>query len=231
MPRRYTMTDLVLRAQRRVDQVNDGFISRDEWCAFISEAYGELYMIPVEAGLEYFEYRTQLTTDGSNVLAEMPDHLGTVVFARVVPGTNPVRYRKLHALQAEERVHRSGVSGSCATAYAMVDDEIYLYPTPPAGDLYEMRYCPQPPELVEFNGELPIYVDVVTPDGLTFLLWSVAVLALAKSEQDPQLAMQQKEAARERFTTSVQMRRQESLRRMVDRDDDDDAAGFGGYGW
>lgn len=227
MPRRYTMTDLILRAQQRCDKERDKLIGRPEWCRLISEAYGELYTIVFEAGLEYFEYAQNLTTDGTNVLAETPDHLSTVVLAWLRAGTTD-RYVDLRELMAQERSSYSGVTGACAEFFALVDDKIYLYPTPPSGQTYQLRYVPQPPELVETYQDADVLVDVVTPDGLSFLLWGVAVLAHAKSETDPQLAINRLEAARDRFTKSVQLRALNApRRRVIDFGVDGDGERFG----
>lgn len=47
-PRRYTVTDLILRAQQRVPMV-----SQDVWRRLISEACAELYTIAFGAGLRW----------------------------------------------------------------------------------------------------------------------------------------------------------------------------------
>lgn len=194
---------------------SDGSIARDEWCRLISEAYGELYTIVFESGMEYFEYAEQMTSNGTNVLAEIADHLSTVTLAYLADATTG-RYRALRELMAQERTMMSGLAGSNrATSFALVDDKIYLYPTPPAGQIYEMRYVPQPPELVETVGGLAVNVDVVTPDGLAFLVWNVAVMAQAKSETDATLATQRLEEARVRFTESVGLRALNAPRRRI----------------
>lgn len=218
MPRRYTVTDLILRCQQRTDLENDLSVARDEWCRLISESYGELYTIVFECGLEYFEFAAQLTTTGTNTLAEIGDHLSTVTLLYLEDAVNG-RYRALRELMAQERGRWSvanGQGGSRALAFALVDDQIYLYPTPPAGQVYELRYVPQPPELTEFvSGSTPFQVDVVTPDGLAFIVWATAVKARSKSEADVSLAIAEREAARIRFTESVQLRALNAPRRRI----------------
>jgi len=212
MPRIYTLTDLILRAKRRCDMENDPSIAPDEWADLISEAYGELYTIVFESGLQYFERALQYTTTGAQTLGEPVDHLSTVQVAYLVDAAAK-RYVALRELMAQERTIISGLtisSGSFARAFALVDRQIYLYPTPPSGQVYEVRYVPQPPELAE-----PANVDVVTPDGLSFLLWNVAVMAAAKSEVDASLALSRMEAARERFTESVGLRALNAPRRRI----------------
>jgi hypothetical protein len=219
MPRTFTMDAVILACQQQVDLENHSVISRPEWQGYISRAYGELWTIVFESGLQYFETSKQLTTDGTNVLLEMANHLSTVSFAYLVDATSG-RYSDLRELMPQERASASGMSGSAARYYSLVDDKIYLYPTPPAGQVYEMRFVPQSPDLTLFDGDACI--DVVTPDGHDFLIWSVAVRACAKTEADPNLAIREREAARDRFTTSVQLRALSAPRRMIVQSDDFD---------
>jgi len=213
MPRSYTLTNLIKRAKRRTDMENDPSIADDEWADLISEAYGELYTIVFESGLQYFERALQVTTTGSQTFGEPIDHLSTVDVLYLIDPTSK-RYLKLRELMAQERPSASGMGATTASgsarSFALVDRQIFLYPTPPAGQIYEIRYVPQPPDLIE-----PANVDVVTPDGLAFLLWNVAVMASAKSEVDATLAIQRLEAARDRFTESVGLRALNAPRRRV----------------
>lgn len=212
MPRNYTLTNLIKRAQRRCDMEGDPAIGPDEWGDLISEAYGELYTIVFESGLEYFERALPVTATGAQTIGEPVDHLSTVQVLYLADAASR-RYVALRELMAQERALVSGQtvsSGSFARAFALVDRQIYLYPTPPAGQVYEIRYVPQPPDLIE-----PCTVDVVTPDGLSFLLWNTAVMANAKTEIDATLAITRLEAARERFTQSVSLRALNAPRRRI----------------
>ena len=182
----------------------DDSIPDTEWAAMISEAYGELYTIVTESGMEYFESSTQYTTAGVNTLTEPTDILFIVQLLFLADAPTG-RYISLRPLMMQERAQMSGLTltmGSRATAYVFVNRTIYLYPTPPSGQVYELRYVAQPAELTGASTS----IDVVTPDGLTFLIWNVATMAAAKIESDPQLALQRLEAARERFTESVTLR-------------------------
>lgn len=211
------MADLTLRCQQRVDMENDGAISPAEWANLISEAYAEIYTITTDCpwGIEYFEVTHQYTTGGTNVLTEQADHYSTVALAYLEDAALG-RYRNLRALTPQERISRSGLNltaGSRATEYAMAGQSIYLYPTPPSGQIYELRYVPQSPDFTTISTG----IDVVTPEGLSFLIWNVAVMAQAKIEADPQLAMARLEQSRERFITSVMARNATApLRRIVD---------------
>lgn len=212
MPRRRYMSDLVTACKQQVDLENHAVISDPEWKGYLSRAYGELYTIVFEAGLQYFEYSEDLTTDGTNVLDEVDDHLSTVNLSYLADASTG-RYVDLQELMAQERSMASGRTGDRAYFFALVDDKIYLYPTPPTGQTYQLRYVPQPPDLVEYADD--DVVDVVTPDGHDFLIWSVAVRACGKTEADPGLAIREREAARERFRDSVQLRAMNAPRRRV----------------
>ena len=118
-----------------------------------------------------------------------------------------------------ERALWSGKTGSEATRYTMIDDRINLYPTPPAGQVYEMLYIGQPPFLSAFADE--DLIDVVVPDGEAFLIWGVCVKALAKSESSVQLAIAEREAARKRLETWSVNRALTQPRRRFTADQDD----------
>lgn len=217
MTNAYTMATLALRAQRRVNMEFSKLIGTDEWAALISEAYGELYTIVLDCpwGTEYFETTHSYTSGGTNVLTEQADHFSTVALAYLEDAASG-RYRNLRCITPQERINRSGLNltaGSRATEYAHVGQTILLYPTPPSGQVYELRYVPQPGDLTS----AATGIDLVTPDGLAFLLWNVAVMSASKTEVDAQLAMARLEQARERFISSVMMRNQLApLRRQVD---------------
>ena len=225
MPRLRTLLALRTSCKQQVDLENHTVISDAEWNSLISRAYGELYTIVFESGLQYFEYEATLTTDGTNMLSEMSDHLSTVDLSYVVDAASG-SFRDLRELMAQERSRMSGLSGDSARFFSLVDDKIYLYPKPPSGQTYKMRYVPQPPDLTTYNDT--DVVDVVSPDGHDFLIWSTAVRALIKTEADTRDAIGEREASRVRFAESVQLRALNApRRRIVDDGDELDER----YGW
>ncbi len=227
MPRRFTLDAIRTACKQQVDLENHAVISDAEWAGYISRAYGELWTIVFESGLQYFEYATTLTTDGTNQLSEVSDHLSTVALSYLENGTTG-RIADLRELQPQERAGVSGQTGDRARYFALVDDKIYLYPTPPTGQQYQLRYVPQPPDISTFASDNCI--DVVTPDGHDFLIWSVAVRACAKTEADPVLCIRERDAARERFTQTVRLRSLTAPRRFqVDMGVDDYETDR--YGW
>ena len=213
MPRRFTLAILVLRAQQRCDMENQGLISSDEWKAILSTAYAELYSIVAETGLRYFETRATLTTpavDGLDGFPEPTDHLSTVgVFHVSSAGDRTPLFESM----AQERHGFPAARGERSRGYAFIDDRLMLYPPPPDGQTYELLYVPQPPDLAGYlDTDL---VDVVTPDGEAFLIWSAAVQALAKEESDTSLARAEREAARERVYNWAVLRAMHSSRRVM----------------
>jgi hypothetical protein len=229
VPRLLEMGTVVERCQRRADLENDGHIADAEWLALISEQFGELCALVSETGLRYFETTATLTTTGVAYVSEPSNHLATVRIDFLVDGTTTGLRRQLDEIMPQEQARWSGHSNGEARAYALVDDRIYLYPTPPTGQSYEILYIPQPPDVSAFASDECI--DVVTPDGESFLLWGVAVKALAKSESDVRLAIAEREAARERLTAWATMRAFSQPRRLISGSFDGPLSGYDPADW
>lgn len=214
MPRRLLMSDAVLRCKRRADKENDDHIGTSEWKALISEQYGDLYSVVAGTGLRYFETTSTITTTGVASYDEPCALLALVGVDRIVDSSGT--RRTLAEIMAGERAYFSGLAGD-ATAYALVDDQLVLYPTPPSGQTYEMLYIPQPPDLSDAADDACL--DVVTPDGEAFLIWGVAAKALAKAEQSVDFAVSEREQARVRLTEWATLRAFNNPRRRVIADD------------
>lgn len=205
------MGTLVTRCKQRCDLENDEHIPSAEWKSLISEQYGDLWSIVAAAGLRYWETESTITATGAASYAEPDDHLATVGLDFV---DSAGHRRPLDEIMVQERHRWIGLTGE-AFAYALVDDAIVLYPKPASGT-YKLLYIPQPPDLSAFaDGDA---VDVVTPDGESFLLWGTAVKALAKSETDVNLAMAEREQARVRLQEWANMRSFNQPRRRIVRD-------------
>ena len=213
------MGALITSCKQQVDLENHPVIASTEWRSLISRAYGELFTIVANSGLRYFETSANVVSDGTNVLAEMSNHFETVTLAYLAQAS-PARYIDLREAMAQEEAMLSGQTGSYARYFSIVDDEILLFPTPPTGQTYRMRYVPQPPDLSGYADDA--CVDVVTPDGHEFLIWNVAVKAMAKTEADARLAQSEREQARARFTEAIQLRALNAPRRRIVVDDDPD---------
>jgi len=213
---------------------NHNLIQPSEWLDLMTEAYSELFTIVMEAGLSYFEYSVILTMDGSGTLPEPADHFSTVELAWLADGTLTGRRRDLREIQPQERSRRAGLTGSWPESFIFVDDVIFIYPTVPAGTLFELRYTAQPPTIVLTVGLLTFEVDVVSGDGLSFVIESVAVKALRKSGSDVSAAVQAREEARERCLESFTLRSFNQPRRRVNADQSGGEyswLGWGGGSW
>jgi hypothetical protein len=195
MPRLLEMGTIVERAQQRADKVNDDHIEAAEWKSLVSEVYGtEVYSIVAETAHRYFEYTASLTTTGAAYVEE-PDDLYSVV--RVDYVASATDRRQLIRIMPSEEPPLASLSGTEPIYYAIIDDRIYLYPTPSTGRTVEMKYIPQPPDLTDYADD--DLVDVVTPDGEAVLVWGVAALARAKASQDVQLHTAKSQAHREKL--------------------------------
>lgn len=211
MPRRFEMSVLRTRCQRRADLENDGHISDAEWNALISEKYGELYGVVCGAGLRYFETTSAITANGAASYDEPDDHLSTIGLDFI---STAGERRRLHELMPFERDNyvANGATGE-ARGYTLVDNKIYLFPTPASGS-YQLIYVPQPPDLSSYlDTDL---VDVVSSEGEAFLIWGVCVLAKSKSESDVRLAAEREEAARDRLLEWAVNRSMSEPRRRPD---------------
>lgn len=195
MPRKYEMSTLVERCKQRCDLENDESISDSEWKALVSEAYGaDVYTVVCDAARQYFEHVSTIATDGQESYDEPEDHFSTIAIEYV---KSDGKRRRLRPLPPQMRARWAGSNGNEAIWYAHVDDQIVLYPTPPAGQTYELLYVPQPPDLTTYADD--DIVDVVTPDGEAALIWAVTVKAKSKSESDVQLAMVERDAAKQKL--------------------------------
>jgi hypothetical protein len=216
MPRRITMSDLRTRCIRRCDKENDASIALDEWNALISESFGELWGIVAESGLRYWETSTTIIANGSESYTEPDDILATIGIDHLEAGTVTGTRRSLDEIMVQERSRWTGNTGE-ARAYALADDQLYLYPRPASGT-YLWLYIPQASDLSQFADA--DVVDVVTPDGERFVIWCTAVKALAKSESDVQLAMTERDIAREALREWAVLRAFNAPRRRIIRDGD-----------
>jgi hypothetical protein len=123
---------------------NDSSIGTAEWNALANEMYGEICETVSSTGLRYFETSSQIVTTGLSYLSEPVDHLSMVDTIERIVNTLTGKRQRLYPMQPQERAFWSGRTGH-ARKWEMVDDKIYLYPTPPSGDTYELRTSPRRP--------------------------------------------------------------------------------------
>lgn len=117
----------------------------------------------------------------------------------------------------QERSRYGGVTGD-AYEYAIVDDQIYLYPTPSSGT-YQLIYIPQPPDLSDYDDA--DIVDLVCGFGEAYVIWGTAIKAMAKGEGDVRLAMAERDRLAARLMEwAAERDATEPRRRVLDQGDE-----------
>jgi hypothetical protein len=211
------MGALIVECREAVDMVNNQARADAAFRRAISRQWGTLHGIVAGAGCRYFETSVEITADGSDSYDEEDNHLSSVRMARVLDdGTE----RPLDELMSQEEWLFKGKTGD-AVAYTLIDDQIFLYPNPSSGT-YKLYYIPQPADLSSYDDS--DLVDVVTADGLQFLIWAVAVQIHGALEGNAVLALQERERAREELMVWAAARSSQQ-RRNVNEDYLDDYRG------
>lgn len=188
MGRTLQLGTLVTRCQQRADRVGDGHIGGDdttEWQSLVSEAYGEMYMIAAESGLLQYVTEATITADGSASYALPSDYLSTIEVDYVRDSAG--RRRPLDEIMVQERAALLGETGD-ATRFCLFGSAIELYARPTTGT-YKHLYIPQPADLSTAGPTTS--VDLLNVHGQAFVIWSVKLKALDKSESDVQVSMTQ----------------------------------------
>lgn len=191
-----TMGQLVGMCQRRSDKETDGQIGTTfstEWQEMISEVYGDLHAAVAETGARYFETEATITATGATTYALPSDHLSTIGVDLVVNAAG--QRRELAELMFQEHALFAGRTG-VAYMFALNGTNLSLYPTPATGD-YRHIYIPQPTDYSSAGNGTS--VDLINNDGLKFLVWGVASIAMHKGEDNQQRAIAERDAARERL--------------------------------
>ncbi len=199
MPRLIEMGALLLRCKQRADKVFDDHVGGDdtaEWRRLISEVWAADVFQPVAGtGSRYFETRSTLTTTGAAYVSE-PSGIMNPIRLDYVDASG--QHHELQQVSIQEEGSFSGApAGDRAYRFAHVDDRIYLYPTPPSGQTYELLYVPQATDLSGYADDA--CVDVVNADGEACVIWGVAALARVKASQDVALHMAKQQLHRDRL--------------------------------
>ena len=211
---------ILTRCRQRADLENDTHVSEAELQTLVSEQVGEMQMLVGGAGYNYF--KTEATISLST-FAVPTDHLSTigVGFGYDTAG----RRRPLVELMEQDRDGFLGTTGE-AQFYILNAQTIELYPVPSAGT-YKHVYIPQPTDISAVATTTS--VDLVSPDGLAFVIEGVAVKALRKSETDVQGFMIARDEAKERLVEWALHRSFHTAKRLTMprfSEDYDDGHGF-----
>ncbi len=189
------MGTLIERCQRRADKENNDHIDGPEWRALISEVWGsDLFQVVADTGLRYFETSADLLTTGVAYVSE-PTNIAKTIGLYYVDSAG--RLTELQELMIHEVGPLVALGSGTARFFALVDNLIYLYPTPPTGQTYRMLYVPQAPDISGYADDA--CVDVVSADGEACVIWGVAALAKVKASQDASLHLQRQDLHRNRL--------------------------------
>lgn len=218
MARTFTVLQLVTRAKERADLENSTHIDDSEWKGYLSTAFAQLYSYLVTAGGRQYESTQSISSasltdngDGGGLVALPADHLSTTGVYYVDAGGY---WTSLEELMAQERHAFSGPTQTQpAIAWALQGTNLVLYPRPPTGQTYKHVYVPQPTDLSAAADGTS--VDVVTPDGEDYLVWTMAMFALAKEESDTSVCERYRLAAQERLQEWSTLRSLNNGRRPV----------------
>lgn len=213
MPLNVTIATLITRIRRRADLEGDTHIADAELQALISEAVGEMQMLVARAGWHYFQSEATINL---STFALPSDFLGVVGVEYVVDTAG--RRRALDQIMAQERNEHVGTTGE-ASVYILNAQTIELYPVPSTGT-YKIVYIPQPTDYSASADTTSI--DLVTMDGHAFVVESVCVKALRKSETDVQGFMIAREEAKQRLEEWAANRSANATKRLVMAQWDDD---------
>lgn len=225
MPRRQTALTWETRMRQLTDTENDDAISSAfvRWC--MSMKYGELWTeVSLGATERYFETSTSVTATGAASYDEPEAHYATVRIAFV---DDDDRETDLRELRPGEEAAYKGLTGE-AVAWALVDDQLYLYPNPSSGT-YKWYYTQQATDISSYaDGDI---IDVVVPAGEAFFIWGVAALIFGRLKKDASFALQEEGKAKARIPFEAGNRNlfKTPTRGPVVFDDDDVV--YGPDGW
>lgn len=158
---------------------------------------------------------TNMTGGGGSYILPK-DYLSTVRVDYVVSSTTGER-RPLYELTAQENHVYSASGAGEATAYELIDGFLHLWPVPPVSQSYRHTYIRQPVKLD--SATTSAKVDVISPDGEEFILWGVAVKALAKEESEVGLHRAERDEALARVIRWAVNRNLNNSRRVPDPED------------
>ncbi len=192
------METLVLRCKQRADKVGDDFIGGSdtaEWSRLISEVWGaDVFQVVADTGCRYFETTSDLTTTGAAYVSE-PSNVAKTVRLDYVDSSGVLH--NVQEINSHEGPSVSALTGTIAVFYALIDDRIYLYPTPATDQTYRLVFVPQAPDVSAYASDE--CVDCVSADGEACVIWGVAALAKIKAQQDASIFLQKQEQHRDRL--------------------------------
>lgn len=180
MARKFTVTQLTTAVRRRADLENDTHVADAEIYEWLSTYYAELYDILVSSGLHYFETSYSFASNGGSSYALPADFYAMLRLDYVLSAETNV---ELKEIGLRELHHVSGTSARAAF-YRVVGENLILYPQPPSGHNYVLKYIPAPIKLEAGATEV---------DGISgwedYLVTGAVLTAHSKRENDAAVAI------------------------------------------
>lgn len=197
MPRRKAYSYWAARGRKLADKEGDEHISPAEVAECANEVYGDLYALVCGGADAYFQTTYSFSADGSVSYDEPDDHFSTVCLELVTSSGERTPLTKLLAQERHLYSPPNGWNmGGDASAYSLIDNQIFLYPKPSSGN-FELLYIPQPPDLTTYaDADM---VDVVNVYGEQFFMYGVAALIKSKSEDDVRFFLNRQARAEEKL--------------------------------
>lgn len=190
-----TVGNIRLECQQRTDRVNADNISTQEWNSMISQSYKELWdIIAQKFGDDYYVATpyTYSTVQGTQFYALPSDFkalLGVEVALNLSDPNSWVTMRQFEFIQRNRwnSPNQYTMYGTTNTRYRLNGNNLYIVPIPQGGQTVRIWYVPRPNQLIN---------DTDTVDAIAgweeYIVADVAIKAMTKTEEDPQVFMAQK---------------------------------------
>lgn len=199
MARTYTRAQIRTRAKQLADMTYKRKPTDDEWNDLIDVYNAEFHELLYQSGLAYKQAETTIATTGVAAYNLPAGFLGLLKLEYQID-SSPTRYTRLSPVHVLED-HMFSATGSEAVAYQLVNDTVVLYPTPPSGQTYRLRYVPMATKLT---------ADSDTIDGINgweqIIAVNCAIDALVQEESDPSALIMRKNELEVRIRQASQDR-------------------------
>lgn len=179
MARSVTVTTLVAAVRSLADIENDDHISDTLIKEWLSSFWAELYETIVSSGLAYYECIKSYPSNGnSRGLYALPSDFYAPLRVDYVASAD--NYTPLKEINLRELHRVARTTTGQASFYRVVGSNLVLYPAPPSGQTYEMKYIPAPADLTSSS--------VTEVDGVAgweeYPIRGAVINALSKQDRD-----------------------------------------------
>lgn len=204
-----TLLSLRTELRRRIDRVNSNFFTNPELNEYLSKSYKELYDILIQKfGDDYFvaDPHDFVTTNAETYA--LPDDFYKLlgVDAQYNGANDGNGWVTLRQFMLQERnsftlPNYQAFYGITNLRYRLRGNTLWFTPTPQAGQLLRLYYCPRPDDLT---------LDADTVDGVSgweeYIICDAAIKCMVKEESDPTAFGAQKAALLQRIESAAENR-------------------------